>query len=209
MTGLSLIETMRFDPGEGIVRQNLHLARLKNSARKLGLAGAEKAAARLAEALQGAEECRRVRLELFADGRIDIAAVPFTPLPAGTIWTVRIAKSAIQDSADVLVRHKTSRRDLYDAARAEYSREQADEVLLLNERGELCEGTITSLFVDDGSGLLKTPPLSAGCLAGVLRTEFLCSRRARVQPIRPSDLAGRAFYLGNSLRGLIPARLAD
>ena len=38
------------------------------------------------------------------------------------------------------------------AARAEFPREQADEVILLNERGEVCEGTITNVFVDMGDG---------------------------------------------------------
>jgi branched-subunit amino acid aminotransferase/4-amino-4-deoxychorismate lyase len=50
-------------------------------------------------------------------------------------------------------------------------------VILANERGELCEGTITSLFLDDGSGILKTPPLACGLLAGVLRKS--CWKAAR------------------------------
>ena len=76
--------------------------------------------------------------------------------------------------ADKLLRHKTTRRAVYEAARAEYPAAEADEVLLLNERGEACEGTITSVFLDDGSGILKTPPISCGLLAGVLRTELIC-----------------------------------
>lgn len=52
---------------------------------------------------------------------------------------------------------------LYVAARTgEFPASEADEVILLNERGDLCEGTITTLFLDDGSGILKTPPLAAG-----------------------------------------------
>ncbi len=44
-------------------------------------------------------------------------------------------------------------------------------------KGEVCEGTITSVFLDDGSGYLKTPPIACGLLAGVLRTELICQRR--------------------------------
>ena len=39
MTDFSLIETMRWEPGTGIVRLRLHLARLKRSAGRLGFPG--------------------------------------------------------------------------------------------------------------------------------------------------------------------------
>ena len=44
----------------------------------------------------------------------------------------------------------------------------ASEALLANTAGRLCEGTGTNVVVDVG-GVLVTPPLSAGCLAGVTR----------------------------------------
>ena len=47
-----------------------------------------------------------------------------------------------------------------------------DEALLANSRGELCEGTGSNVFVVVG-GVLRTPPLDAGCLAGVTR-ELVC-----------------------------------
>src|SRR3546814_9833273 len=56
-------------------------------------------------------------------------------------------------------------------SRAEFSSEDADEVLLLNERGEVCEGTITNLFVEAETGQFLTPALSSGLLPGVLRAE--------------------------------------
>jgi 4-amino-4-deoxychorismate lyase len=207
MSDLSLIETMRFEPGKGIIRLNLHMARLKNSARKLNFVGSDQARDRLAEELEGRGDMLRVRLELFADGRIGIATAPFKPLPETAIWTVRIAERITQNSTDPLTRHKTSQRALYEAARTEFPKEEADEVLITNEKGELCEGTITTIFVDDGSGILKTPALSSGCLAGVLRTEMLCSRRAKVGRLMPAGLAGKTVYVGNSLRGLIRAQL--
>jgi 4-amino-4-deoxychorismate lyase len=90
---------------------------------------------------------------------------------------------------------------------AEFTREQCDEVILLNDKGEVSEGTITNLFVEARDGRLMTPPLSSGCLAGVLRTSLLCQKKAQVSRILPADLVDRPFYLGNSLRGLIRGRL--
>lgn len=218
---ISLIETLRFEPGTGFVRLERHLARLERSAKALGLPGAVKARDALFAALPpsalpgfsptggGAQQppYLRIRLELFADGRIDVQTAAFVPLAADAVWRVKLATTRLA-SDDPLLRHKTSRRGLYTAARAEFPASEADEVILLNERGELCEGTITSLFLDDGSGILKTPPLASGLLAGVLREELLESGRAVEAVLRPDDIEKSDVLVGNSLRGLIRARLA-
>ncbi len=206
-TGFSLIETMRCEVGVGILRGNLHKNRLANSARKLGFAGHRQAWDAVLEQAAAVQETSRIRLELFADGRFDISAVPFAVQFEDTVWTVRIATTAALDSTRPLLRHKTSLRDVYDAARSEFSRADADEVLLLNQQGEVAEGTITNVFVEAGDGMLLTPPLPSGCLAGVLRTSLLCGKKARVQKIAPADLAQHSFYVGNALRGLIRAIL--
>jgi branched-chain amino acid aminotransferase len=44
----------------------------------------------------------------------------------------------------------------------------AEEALLANTRGELCEGTASNVFVVT-DGVLRTPPLDSGCLAGITR----------------------------------------
>lgn len=217
---ISLIETLRFEPGTGFVRLERHLARLERSAKALGLPGAVKAHDALFAALPPLP-CRvsppqgeaqqppylRIRLELFVDGRIDVQTAAFVPLAADAVWRVKLATTRLA-SDDPLLRHKTSRRGLYTAARAEFPASEADEVILLNERGELCEGTITSFFLDDGSGILKTPPLASGLLAGVLREELLESGRAVEAVLRPDDIEKSDVLVGNSLRGLIRARLA-
>lgn len=206
MSEFSLIETLRYEPEHGFVRLRLHLARLTRSARRLGFAGADAAEARLHDAVGGAGGPLRVRLTLGRQGAMDITTAPFVPLPADTVWRVRIA-SARLDSGDRLLRMKTTRRSVYEAARGEFSPAEADEVLLLNEKGEVCEGTITSIFLEDGTGTLKTPPLACGLLAGVLRTELVCQRRARVERLSLADLQGGRLYVGNSLRGLIRAEI--
>jgi 4-amino-4-deoxychorismate lyase len=202
----SLIETLRYEPEQGFVRLRLHLARLDRSARRIGFPTPRNAAARLEEAVAGSTSPLRVRLTFDRQGRIEVTTAPFTPLAEETIWKLRFAATRL-DSTDRLLRIKTTRRAIYDAARGEYAPEDADEVLLLNEKGEVCEGTITSIFLDDGSGMLRTPPISCGLLAGVLRTDLICQRRARVARIALADLKNHRLYVGNSLRGLIRAQL--
>ncbi|CDM59180.1 MULTISPECIES: aminotransferase class IV family protein [Rhizobium] len=206
MSDFSLIETLRWEPEAGFVRLHLHLARLSRSARRIGFPDPTNAAAKLEEAVAGATTALRMRLTLDRMGRIDVTSGPFVPAPAGTEWTIRIADTRV-DSTDRLLRLKTTRRGVYEAARAECATVEADEMLLLNERDEVCEGTITSVFLDDGSGTLGTPPISCGLLAGVLRTELICQRKARVGRLSVKDLTAGKLYVGNSLRGLIPARL--
>ena len=211
---ISLIETLRWEPDVGFVRLDRHLARLKRSADALGLTGADGAEEALTEAvkpppLSSRTEASplRVRLELFAESRIEVKTAPFIPLAPDVRWTLGIAVTRL-NSSDPLLRHKTSRRAVYDTARAEFATAQTDEVILSNERGEVCEGTITSIFVDDGSGVLKTPPLSCGLLAGVLREELIETGRAQEARLQVEDISHQPLFVGNSLRGLIPARLA-
>jgi 4-amino-4-deoxychorismate lyase len=206
MTDFSLIETLRWQPDEGFIRLRLHLARLSRSARRIGFPEPLDAAAKLEEALKDEKGQRRVRLTFDGQGCIDITTAPFAPLPPDAVWTLRISNTHL-DSADKLLRIKTTRRSIYEAARAEFTQQQANEVILLNERQEVCEGTITSVFLDDGSGILRTPPISCGLLAGVLRTELICQRKARVGRITLEELHKGRLYVGNSLRGLIRATL--
>ena len=129
---------------------------------------------------------------LSPDGDVHASTQPFEPLPPHKVWNLRIARIRL-DSADPLLRHKTSRRDAYMKARAEYPVHQADEVILLNERGEVCEGTITNVFVDAGDGVLLTPALACGLLPGVLRGELLDEGRASEAVLtrrRPDGRAG-------------------
>lgn len=217
---ISLIETLRWEPEDGFVRLERHLARLARSAEALGMPGADGARAALMDAVDlahGASAATasptpvptalRIRLELFADGRIEVKTAPFAALAADTVWRIAIASTRLS-SVDPLLRHKTSRRAAYEAARAEFAASHADEVILVNERAEACEGTITSIFLDDGSGVLKTPALSCGLLAGVLREELIEAGRATEAILHVEDLRTHRLFVGNSLRGLIEARLA-
>ncbi len=206
--GFELIETLRWEPQGGFLRGERHLARLAASAATLSFAferaGVEQA---LTKAV-GGDTPLRVRLALSASGQTEVTAQAFVPLSSGTVWTLRIASIRLA-STDMLLRHKTTRRQAYDTARAEFAGEAADEVILLNEAGEVCEGTITSIFVDMGDdGPLRTPALACGLLAGVLRGEMIDRGEAVEDVIRLEMLrSGRAVYVGNSLRGLIRAKL--
>ena len=126
------------------------------------------------------------------------AALP----PAQTEWRLGLAGARL-DSRDPWLRIKTTRRAAYDEARASLP-QGVDELIFLNERDEVCDGTITTLFFDRGQGM-RTPPLSSGLLPGVLRAQMIAEDRCREEVLLATDLPQVRLWVGNALRGLIPA----
>lgn len=198
---LKLIETLRWD-GSRLVREERHRARLRRSAATLGFPHDE---TRVAAALATArgDEPLRVRLTLDGSGRVEVTTAP---LPAvRTPWRVALAPERLRSDASWL-RLKSTARGRYDAARAALAPD-LDEMFFANERGEVCEGTITNIFFDLGGGL-ATPPVTCGLLPGVLREEMLATGRCIEAKLRLEDLAIARLWAGNSLRGLLPCVLS-
>ena len=154
-----LIETFRYEPERGFIRLDRHLARMAASAETFGFPFVAAHVKEKLQVLADPHEMMRVRLALNAQGGIKVTHQPYAALPPDTVWRLRIAKTRL-DSRDPLLRHKTSRREIYEQARAEYSAEEADEVLLLNERDEVCEGCITSLFLASAEWTIAHPGLA-------------------------------------------------
>lgn len=85
----------------------------------------------------------------------------------------------------------------------------AHEAVFANTAGNLCEGTGTNVFIVSG-GRLLTPPLSAGCLAGVTR-DLLIEWAGAVEADCPAGAlaaADEAFLTGTT-RDVQPIRSVD
>ncbi len=210
---LRLIETMRCAAGSGrCFLLALHMERLRHSAAALGFAcdmtRVRQVLRDRLRTLDAAESALwRVRLLLSRDGEIAITATPMPHPRPRRPWPVVIAPRRVS-GADSLLRHKTTRRAIFDAALS-YARERgAREALLLNERDELTEGAFTSVFLLR-DGRLLTPPLSCGLLPGTLRAALLRKGWAEEAVLTPDDLCGGCLFVGNSVRGLAPARLLE
>ena len=205
-----LIETILWDSSnkaEHFYLLDLHLDRLAASAayfnfpcdREAVTAQLKALAQTLAEAPQ-----YRIRLLLNPDGTTTLTATPFVPKPTGLI---RISAERT-NSQDLFLRHKTTRRALYDREYARAIADGFDEVLFLNERNELTEGAISNIFLRKGSQLL-TPPLSSGALPGIYRRHLLeTNPNATEQVLTLEDLqTADAFYICNSVRCMNEVRL--
>ena len=202
-----LIETLLWTQGEAYYLLAEHLARLAASSATLGfVCNAETVASALAKAVTATEHPHlRVRLVLSRDGAIETSITPIAPVPPTTIWRVALAQKRFR-ADDPMLRHKTTRRALYEDALARaVERDGVDEILFLNEHDEICEGARVNLFVPRGDRLI-TPPLSCGLLPGTLRARLIAEGRAIESVLALKDLPPQ-FYLGNSVRGLVRATL--
>ncbi|RMF11626.1 MAG: hypothetical protein D6757_10825 [Alphaproteobacteria bacterium] len=149
-----------------------------------------------------------MRLLLGRDGEVTLSARPLTPIPVPVPVVPWPAPFAADDPR---VAHKTSdRRPLEAALAAAGARHGAREVLFYDPAdGQLREGAWTTLFLEKG-GKLLTPPLSAGILPGILRAELIRNGDAKVARLYIDDLRrADSLWIGNSLRGLMRARLCD
>ena len=199
--GLTVFETMRAEADGRIPLWTRHLARLRRGCAATGFElDEDRVAAVLAELPRGT--VIRARLSVDQAGQVALTHALLPPNPE--FWRVVLSDLRL-DAGDPWLRIKTSHRPVYDAARAALPAD-IDEALLQNADGHLCEGTITSIFLRRGGGLL-TPPLSCGLLPGVLRETLLADGRAEEAVLRVDDLQGGQLYCGNALRGLIPAQM--
>lgn len=85
----------------------------------------------------------------------------------------------------------------------------ADEALMANTRGELCEGTASNVFVVVDGGIV-TPPLASGCLPGITRQLVIewCGAVERTLPFAVLEEADEVF-LTSSTRMVHPVTMID
>lgn len=209
--GFCLIETMRWSKAKGFFLLRLHLQRLKSSAAYFGFPFEQaKIMRELRKATRQLDShcAHRVRFLLSASGAIKVACRRIKKTSRKYLPQVTFAKKKT-DSRQVLLRHKTTRRRLYDA---EYQKAKAAgffDVIFENEKGEISEGAISNIFIRKGK-VYYTPPLGAGVLDGTFRRHFIEKKAACIRqiPLRRNDLfSADAVYLTNAVRGMVRVSL--
>jgi para-aminobenzoate synthetase/4-amino-4-deoxychorismate lyase len=202
----ALLETMLYESGTGYFLLDRHFRRLADSADYFGFqfdeneirAALQKIASRLANGKF------KIRLVLNRDGAIQVLQESLSNFNQKRFLQVAIAREPV-DSRDVFLFHKTTHREAYETRHA--SRPDCDEVLLINENGELTESTIANLVVRL-EGKDCTPPVACGLLAGTFRAELLEQKKLIERVLRPEDLKrADASFLINSVRGWMPIQV--
>ena len=198
-----LLETLLWERGRWFLLAE-HLARLAATAGYFGFSlDVAEVRARLDEAVGSLDGPARVRVTVDERGRVRATRGPAPQRPVGP-WQVRLAGDPI-DRGDPFLYHKTTRREVYEQARA--ACKACDDVLLWNEAGEVTESTIGNMAVRQG-GVWVTPPVQCGLLAGTFR-QMLLEAGVLKETVVPLEALrdSEDFYILNSVRRWVAARL--
>lgn len=199
-----LLETILLEHGKFFLLGR-HMERLKTSAYYFGF---RFSATEVLDELNRTATTRssgswRVRLLLARGGEVEIESTQIRGKEQKELRVCLAPKPV--DSSNRFLFHKTTKREIYDEARA--ARPDHDDVILWNERGEVTESTVANVVVSI-DGELYTPPLQSGLLGGTFRAELLAEGRIRERFIRVEELQEiPQFFLINSVRKWMPARL--
>ncbi len=197
-----LLETLRLD-GDGPRHLDRHLDRLAASAEWFGFAFDRAGAHRQVVEMGGDVAPRRLRVLLDRAGRIELDVRPLAPDRPGPV------RLAVDDhrvrSDDTFSAHKTTNRAHYERARARHP--EADDVVLVNERGEVTETTVANVLYRVGDGWF-VPPLTSGGLNGVGRRVLLDAGSATERVLHVDELDDcDEIAVVSSLRGVRSAML--
>jgi len=196
----AVIETFKREANGHVPRESYHIRRLSNA---IGY-DIEEEFETVLQSLSNAS--KRIRIEA---RKGQLFATQSTLKQIKTPLTLTLSRYSLDRS----VQHSTlkiSHRDFYDGERARLSALFGiDEVIFTNAKGQICEGSFTSIFIER-NGQLLTPPLSDGLLPGVLRAELIEIGKAIEQSLSLQDIQNAEnIFVGNSLRGLMPAKFKD
>ena len=196
-----LIETIAFDPADGLPLLEYHIARLKESATALGFSFDRHGARNELQAatFRLREKCR-VRMLVSRMGSLAIEVRGYRTWPQPIMQVAAVERPV--GAGDWRLRHKTTDRGFYRDA---LERGGTFEVLMFDGEGYLTEGCFSNIFVERGERLI-TPPLSRGLLPGVLRASLIALGEAVEGDLRLTDL-DNGFFIGNAARGLVAAQL--
>jgi branched-chain amino acid aminotransferase len=136
---------------------------------------------------------------------------PATP-PPPTVSVVTVPWVRNERAATAGLKTTSYADNVVALARAQ--RSGATEAIFGNTRGELCEGTGSNVFVVI-DGVVRTPPLDSGCLAGISRELVIEWARDAGLPVLeealPLDILASAdeVFLTSSLKDVRPVTRAD
>ncbi|MEA2010599.1 MAG: chorismate-binding protein, partial [Actinomycetota bacterium] len=211
---ISLFETVRWEEEHGFRWLDRHIRRIGDSSAYFGFRFDEGSIYNaLDEAVKGMSGDHAVRLEVDRLGRVGVD-VDLQTLESARWWpnTRNDPVDCVLDltaisSTSIYRFHKTTARRPYNDRSKSY--EGVEDVLMVNERGELTEATTYNVAVEC-AGTWITPPLASGCLPGILR-QVLIDEGALVEEVITIDDLDGADGIGllSSVRGWRSARLVQ
>ena len=191
-----LLESLLLQDGEYFLLEE-HLTRLKNSAKYFGISvDVENVQITLHDlAKKNSLGASKIRLLSDKNGELTIESQPITQLE--TPLMVTLADEPL-DKNNPFLYHKTTNRVIYSHFQKKYS--HVFDVLLWNEDGELTEFTNGNIVLEI-DGILWTPPINSGLLAGTYRERLIKEETIHEKVLTITDLRkSKKVWFINSVR---------
>lgn len=84
--------------------------------------------------------------------------------------------------------------------------QNADDAIIINTSGNICEATSANLFLIQGQKII-TPPLSEGCVNGIIRQVLIQHMKIAEEKITETDLRNAdSIFLSNTIKGICPVQ---
>ncbi len=111
----------------------------------------------------------------------------------------------VKKQSDLLSRYKTNQFLIYQWAHQYASSYKWDDALIINEHQRIVESTMANVFIIY-KGKCITPPLSEGCIDGIMRKHLLSLNIDIIEEVITENMLLQCdeIFLTNALRGIIP-----
>lgn len=115
--------------------------------------------------------------------------------------------STPKDSLSPNAHYKTNNALLYTDSIAYAHQNSCDQSIIINERNEVVETSYCNIFFRKGD-IIYTPPLSSGCVAGIMRNIFITENTVIEKTIYPHDIPSYDhIILTNAVRGVMEGKI--
>lgn len=203
--GLGVFETIAVENGKPLL-MDWHLERLQHSLKSLGIrqsVSKEEIYSYLAQ-----KECSHHALKIIVSSQNKVFTLrqnPYTKERLEEGFDLEFS-SVYRNETSRLTRHKTLNYGDCILEKRHATDLGVDELLFLNSKGEICEGTVSNVFFSK-NGQLFTPPVSSGLLPGIMRRFLIENFSVTEQVLKKDDLKEmEECFVTNSLMGIMPVK---
>ena len=161
------------------------------------------------------EKLCRVRLQMFSGGGglfspenkhpgfvIECFPLDESSLPLNENGLVAGIATGLSKSMDALSNLKSCNALIYAIAARQAREHKWNDALICNTNGNIIESTIANIFWIS-SGIIYTPPLADGCVAGVMRRHIIEKIAVTEKSLSEGELqAADEVFLTNAIKGI-------
>lgn len=206
--GLGVFETIAVENGK-LIFEDWHLERLQKSLKILGIK--QSVTKEEIDFYLSQKECSHHALKIIVSSQNKVFTLrqnPYTKKQLEEGFNLGFS-SVYRNETSLLTRYKTLNYGDCILEKRHAKDLGMDELLFLNSKGEICEGTVSNVFFSK-NGKLFTPPVLSGLLPGVVRRFLIETFSVTEKVLKKEDIKEmEECFVTNSLMGIMPVKSLD